>query len=504
MTSRADPTVDQARLLIGAVTDYAIFLLDTEGHVRTWNEGARRIKGYEAHEIVGEHFSRFYVEADRARNHPATELEIAAAEGRYEEEGWRLRKDGSRFWASVVITALRDDTGTLVGFGKVTRDLTSRRLAEEQLRVSATSLQNANQQLQQFRLMVASVRDYGIFMLDPGGYVTTWNEGARHMKGYEESEIIGRHFSIFYTAEDRDRNHPAHELEVAVREGRYEEEGWRVRKDGTTFWASVVITALRNEHGVLVGFGKVTRDLSERRAAEEGLREVNRELERFASAAAHDLSEPLHTIVGLVDLTRRRAGDALDAESLEYLDHVSDGARRLRLLVDALLEYSRASQRELHRTQVSIAQAVRRVVDALSLQISETDGTVVYDREALPVVAADGPMIELVLQNLISNALKFRGEAPPRVEITARRDDGVWCLEVRDNGIGISDEHLAPIFDLFQRLHPAGRFPGSGLGLALVKRIVERHGGRLGVESTVGEGSRFWFTLPAPETAQIA
>src|SRR4051794_14615202 len=434
MTSKAEPTVDQARLLIGAVTEYAIFLLDTEGRVQTWNEGARRIKGYEAHEIVGEHFSRFYLKEDRERDHPASELEIAAAEGRYEEEGWRLRKDGSRFWASVVITALRDETGTLIGFGKVTRDLTARRLAEEQLRVSASSLANANEQLQQFRLMVASVRDYAIFMLDAGGYITTWNEGARHIKGYEETEVIGRHFSIFYTAEDRNRNHPAEELEVAVREGRYEEEGWRLRKDGTTFWASVVITALRNEHGVLVGFGKVTRDLTERRAAEEGLREVNRELERFASAAAHDLSEPLHTIVGLADLTERRAGDALDAESLEYLDHVSDGARRLRLLVDALLEYSRASQRELHRTEVSIADAVRHVVDALSLQITETKGTVVYVPEALPVVAADGPMLELVIQNLISNALKFRGQEPPHVEISARCDDGVWCLEISDNG----------------------------------------------------------------------
>src|SRR3954453_9221717 len=448
MTSKAEPTVDQARLLIGSVTDYAIFLLDTEGHVQTWNEGARRIKGYEAHEIVGQHFSRFYLEADRARDHPASELEIAAAEGRYEEEGWRLRKDGSRFWASVVITALRDETGTLVGFGKVTRDLTARRLAEEQLRVSASSLANANEQLQQFRLMVASVRDYAIFMLDAGGYITTWNEGARHIKGYEETEVIGRHFSIFYTAEDRHRNHPAQELEVAVREGRYEEEGWRLRKDGARFWASVVITALRNEHGVLVGFGKVTRDLTERRAAEEGLREVNRELERFASAAAHDLSEPLHTIVGLVDLTRRRAGDALDAESREYLMHISDGARRLRRLVDSLLEYSRTSQRELRRTGVSTAEALRNVVDGLAAQIGENEATIDYDPEQLPVVAADGAMLELVLQNLLSNALKFRGEEAPHVQVSAQRENGSWRLEVADNGIGISDDHLAPIFDL--------------------------------------------------------
>src|SRR4051794_16894302 len=252
MPSRIDPTPEQVRLLVGAVTEYAIFLLDAEGHIQTWNEGARRIKGWDADEIVGEHFSRFYTQEDRARGHPAHELEIATHEGRYEEEGWRVRKDGSRFWASVVITALRDESDTLIGFGKVTRDLTSRRLVEEQLRVSAASLSTANRELQQFRLMVASVRDYAIFMLDAGGHITSWNEGARTIKGYEESEVIGRHFSIFYTTEDRNRNHPAFELEVAAREGRYEEEGLRVRKDGATFWANVVITALRNEHGVLV------------------------------------------------------------------------------------------------------------------------------------------------------------------------------------------------------------------------------------------------------------
>jgi PAS domain S-box-containing protein len=490
---------DQLRLLVDAVGDYAIFLLDPTGRVLTWNEGARRIKGYEANEIIGEHFSRFYTPEDRERDHPGHELKVAASDGSYEEEGWRVRRDGSRFWASVVITALREDGGTLIGFGKVTRDLTARRLAEEQLRATAASLAGANVQLQLFRLLVATVRDYAIFMIDAGGHVTSWNQGAREIKGYEESEVLGRHFSLFYTAEDRARDHPAHELEVAARTGRYEEEGWRVRKDGTRFWASVVITALRNDHGTLVGFGKVTRDLSERRAADESLREVNRELERFAAAAAHDLSEPLHTIVGLADLAERRAGPALDAESREYLAHISDGARRLRRLVDALLEYSRTSQRELRRAAVPVAVVVRNVLHALSAQIAEAGATVDYDPDAMPVVAADAAMLELVLQNLLSNAVKFHSDAAPHVEVSARRENRLWRLEVADNGIGISDEHRAAIFDLFQRLHPAGRFPGSGLGLALVKRVVERHGGELGVESTPGEGSRFWFTLPAAE-----
>src|SRR4051812_23291991 len=230
---------DQLRLLVEAVVDYAIFMLDTEGNIATWNAGAERIKGYTAQEIIGRHFSTFYTEADRARNHPQHELEVARRDGRYEEEGWRLRKDGGRFWANVVITAVHDAEGQLIGFGKVTRDLTDRRAAE---------LEG-----QQFRQLVEAVGDYAIYRMDPHGVVRTWNEGARRIKGYEHSEIVGEHFSRFYTEEDRARDHPARELEIAARDSRYEEEGWRVRKDGSRFWANVVITALRDEDGNLVG-----------------------------------------------------------------------------------------------------------------------------------------------------------------------------------------------------------------------------------------------------------
>jgi len=500
MRSAADrPGTDQLRLLVDAVTDYAVFLLDTAGHIRSWNAGARRIKGYTEEEIVGQHFSIFYTPEDQARDHPAHELEIAAREGRYEEEGWRVRKDGSRLWASVVITALRDQTGELVGYGKVTRDLTARRLTEEQLRANARELSDTNRELEQFRLLVGAVRDYAIFMLDPGGAIATWNDGARRLKGYEEAEVIGRHFSIFYTREDQAREYPAYELEVAGRVGRYEDEGWRVRKDGSHFWANVVITALRNEQGVLIGYAKVTRDLTERREAEQRLRATNAELERFAVAVAHDLTEPLHTIVGLADLTTRRLGDRLDDDSRQYLDHIRGGARRLRRLLDALLEYSRTSQRAMLSERVSSGQAARHVVDGLAARIAEAQATIVYDPEALPLVQADPAMLELVLQNLVSNALKFRGDDPPRIVITAQpHGDGMWCLAVADNGIGIAPAHREAIFDLFARLQPADVYPGSGTGLALVKRIVERHGGEIGVESVVGEGSRFWFTVPAP------
>jgi PAS domain S-box-containing protein len=499
---------DQLRLLVDAQTEYAMFLLDPEGRVATWNLGAQRIKGYEPEEIIGEHFSRFYTEEDLARNHPEHELQIARAAGRYEEEGWRVRKDGSRFWSTVVITALYDETGTLVGYGKVTRDLTSRRLAEEQLRLQAADLTAANERLMQFRLLVASVRDYAIFMLDPGGYIQTWNAGAEALKGYTEAEAVGMHFSRFYTEPDRERQHPAYELEVATRVGRFEEEGWRVRKDGTTFWANVVITALRNEHGVLVGFAKVTRDLTERRAAEQELRATaeelalaNAELAHFASIAAHDLVEPLHTMHGIADLLERRYAGQLEPEARNFLGIIGEEATRLRALVDGLLEYARAGKREVRHQPVQLGAVVEEVVDSLGARIAERDATVRCDWSALPTVSGDRALIGSIVQNLVANALKFGGPQP-HVELTAEpAEEGFWRVVVSDDGIGIPPVEQERIFDLFHRLHPREAYSGTGLGLALTQRLVDRHGGRIGVDSTPGEGSRFWFTLPTGQTS---
>src|SRR3954463_3499762 len=247
------------RLLVESVTDYAIFMLDTSGRVATWNAGAQRFKGYAASEIIGRHFSVFYPEVDVAAGKCEMELEVATSQGRFEDEGWRVRKDGSRFWANVVITALRDPAGTLIGFGKVTRDLTERKAAEERRRVED----------QRFALLVGSVTDYALLVLDPRGNITTWNAGAERIKGYTAQEIIGSHFSRFYLEDDVRAGKCEYELEVAAREGRFEDEGWRVRKDGSQFWANVVISAIRDDLGTLVGYSKVTRDLTERRRAEQ-------------------------------------------------------------------------------------------------------------------------------------------------------------------------------------------------------------------------------------------
>jgi PAS domain S-box-containing protein len=263
---------DSFRLLVEGVMDYAIFLLSPDGTIRTWNAGARRLKGYEAFEIIGKHFSIFYPVEAIESGWPDFELKKASDEGRFEDQGWRLRKDGSQFWANVIITALHDRNGNLYGFSKVTRDFTDRKRAEEKLRRSE----------ERFRLLVEAVQDYAIFMLDPEGRVASWNIGAERLKGYKPAEIFGKHFSCFYPEEDLRANKPQLELQIAAQDGRVEDEGWRVRKNGSRFWANVVITALRNESGEIIGYAKVTRDFTERRAAQQSLKDSEQKLRELS------------------------------------------------------------------------------------------------------------------------------------------------------------------------------------------------------------------------------
>jgi PAS domain S-box-containing protein len=464
--------------------------------VRTGNRGAERLKGYLPHEIIGRHFSVFYTPEDLARDHPANELRVALRDGRYEEEGWRVRKDGSRFWASVVMTLLRDEEGKPIGFGKVTRDLTTRRMAEEQLRANAADLQTVNRELEQYRRLVAQVRDYAIFMLDPSGHIATWNAGAERLKGYTAGEIIGRHFSTFYTEPDRMRDHPANELEIATREGRYEEEGWRVRKDGTTFWASVTITAVRDDAGTLVGFAKVTRDLTERRQAEDALLAANVELDRFASVAAHDMNDPLRTIAGFAELLASRE---LGETEREFAGHIVRTASRMQGLVASLLAYARAGEAGDAPGPVVVADAVGHVVHALTALVEERRADVTVDVAPSAVVHATAADLELVLQNLIANALKFGAPDAPRVKVSAEAAGEGWRIEVADNGPGIGPADRERIFEAFQRAHPELAQEGSGLGLAICQRLVARHGGHLGVDSEPGQGSRFWVQLPGAD-----
>ena len=312
---RTKREADQLRLLVQGTADYAIFMLDPEGYVVTWNSGAEHLKGYKAEEIIGQHFSRFYPPDALERKWPQHELTVARSEGRFEDEGWRLRKDGTRFWANVVITALKDAQGNLLGFSKVTRDLTGRKQAEETLRRSE----------ERFRLLVEGAKDYAIFLLDPQGNVASWNTGAERIKGYRADEIIGQHFSRFYPQEAIDRGWPAHELTVAKAEGRFEDEGWRLRKDGTQFWASVVITALHDEAGNLRGFSKITRDMTERKKSEENARRLLEETtaRRVAEENAGLIQEQRERLL----VTLASIGDAVistDAEGrVDFLNPVA-------------------------------------------------------------------------------------------------------------------------------------------------------------------------------------
>jgi PAS domain S-box-containing protein len=254
-------------LLVEAISDYAIYLVDPDGLVTSWNSGAEKIKGYRAHEIIGQHFSRFFTVEDRAQGLPEKILQAARVTGRHEAEGWRVRRDGTRFWSNGIVQAVHDETGTLIGFAKVIRDITERMAAQNALIESE----------RRFRMLVEGVIDYAIYLLDPSGVITNWNAGAERLKGYSSDEIVGQHFSKFYTKKDRAAGLPARVLEAARRAGHYEGEGWRIRRDGSRFWASVVVNAIRNEHGELEGFAKITRDITERRAAQEAIRESERQ-----------------------------------------------------------------------------------------------------------------------------------------------------------------------------------------------------------------------------------
>jgi PAS domain S-box-containing protein len=492
------------RILVETVRDYAIFHLDPQGHIITWNAGARRLKGYEKKDIIGQHFSVFYPPEDIASGKPAHELVVAEAEGRFEDEDWRVRKDGSRFWANVIITALRNEEGKLIGFAKVTRDLTERRRAEEALRQSE----------QTFRLLVQNVVDYGIFMLDPMGRVASWNEGAERINGYTVDEISGRHFSAFYPAEDIAAGKPAHELRVAAEVGRFEDEGWRIRKDGTRFWANVIITALRNSANELIGFAKVTRDLTERRAAEQRaiadarrvaeIEAASRTKSEFLAALSHELRTPLNAIGGYADLLLMGVRGPVTQQQRQDLERIQHSQQHLLLIINDLLNFSRI---EAGRIQYDIEPVtLASIIDAVSPMIEPQAALRGLDFIREPcasdlMVNADRVKSEQILLNLLSNAVKFT-ERGGQITVSCDCVGSTGRIRVTDTGVGIPLEKIDAVFEPFVQLGRSltSAHEGTGLGLAISRDLARSMGGDLSAQSELGSGSTFSFTLPRFES----
>ena len=490
------------RLLVDAILDYAIYMLDRNGVVSSWNAGARRIKGYEAYEIVGEDFSKFYTEEDRAAGAPARALQTAIDEGRFEAEGWRVRKDGGRFWAHVIIDPIHAANGEVVGFAKITRDLTERMLARERLRRSE----------EQFRLLVQSVTDYAIFMLDKDGHVSSWNAGAERIKGYKPLEILTKHFSCFYTEEDRAAGIPALALETARREGRWEQEGVRVRKDGTTFLAHVVIDAIKDDAGNVTGFAKVTQDVTERRRIRSALEQSQRALfqsqkmesiGQLTGGVAHDFNNLLTAISNSHELLRKRLSK--DPKGLELLENAVRGTERGIGLTQRMLAFAR--RQDLKIESIDLVEVMSGMQGLLERALQSSVALNMEIPTRLPRVLADANQLETALLNLALNA-RDAMPAGGIIRITARtqsvsgqNDDlpeGRYVIiSVTDSGSGMDERTLARAAEPFFTTKGVGK--GTGLGLSMVQGLAEQSGGKLRLDSKLGCGTTAALWLRATD-----
>lgn len=489
---------DQFRLMVEGVLDYAIFMLDRKGRVATWNAGAERIKGYKADEIIGKHFSVFSPEEDVKSHKPQRGLQAAQREGRFEDEGWRVRKDGSRFWANVIITAIRDRNGRLLGYGQVTRDFTERKQHEERLAKSEEG----------FRLLVENAPDYAIFMMDPGGRITSWNVGAERIKGYKASEIIGRYYSTFFPEEDVKARKPQKILETAAREGRSEQEGWRVRKDGSRFWVNAVVTALRDNSGKLLGFSKITRDVTEKMQQQEALQRemIQRERAQAELTKSEDSLRRLSlNLLRTQDEERRRIGREMHDSLGQYLTALKMKLGVLRVqessltpenaqrfddcnhLLDECVKEVRTISYLLYPPmleEMGLKSAVTWYLDGFAqrsgikttFKINENFGRVSRDVELA---------IFRLLQESLNNSLKHSGTA--KVDIKMSRANGTLHLQVRDYGRGLPETLLSQ--------------PGSswmGVGLRGMNERMLQIGGRLSVGNAT-PGTLVQATVPAQE-----
>ncbi len=515
--------------MVAEVEDYAIFFISREGKIENWNKGAEKMKGYQEEEIVGKSFTVFYSEDDRRSGLPQHLMDVATTTGKANHEGWRIRKDGSRFWGSVTITALHDNAGKVVGFCKVTRDLTERREQELKLQQVNADLQTRIAMLQEselrFNRMVAEVEDYVIIMLDANGLILNWNKGAQKIKGYSADEIIGKPFTIFYSEEDKAKGIPGRLIRQAVETGKALHEGWRLRKNGSTFWGSVVLTAVHDDEGRVLGFTKVTRDLTEKMLSEEKLRatsmtlqqknkeleRINEELSSFAYISSHDLQEPLRKIQTFADRIMEMEYQNLTEKGKDYFRRMQAGASRMQKLIRDILSYSRTTTSEKKLELTDLNDLLNQAMVELEVPIMEKKAVIKSDR--LPAIKVIPFQVQQLFNNLLNNALKFsKPDTPPHIVIQYEMVDGSdleqaypivangYChISIRDNGIGFEPEYSKKIFEVFQRLDGRHEYGGTGIGLAICKKIVENHHGVIDAEGMPGEGAVFRIYLPVLE-----
>jgi PAS domain S-box-containing protein len=487
------PSAEKFQLLVAAVSDYALYMLDPGGRIVTWNVGAERFKGYRAEEVIGEHFSKFFLPKDRQEGLPARILKTAAEQQRFEMEGWRLRKDGQKFLAHVVVDAIYDDAGALVGFAKVTRDITEKRRQERAAKDSALQL----------KMLVQGVRDYAIYMLDRDGQITSWNAGAERIKGYREDEVLGQHFSLFYTQHDRVQDIPRHALATALLDGKFEAEAQRLRKGGSLFWAHVLIDPIYNAAGEHIGFAKITRDISDKKEAERELRQTQeallqsqklQALGELAGGIAHDFNNLMTVVTGSAEIMLRRPDLPLEKRN-RYLGAMLETAQRATSLTSQLLAFARRQPLEPEVIDLSVR------LDASGEMLQRTLGSH-YDLEldlapALWLVEIDSAGLEAALVNAVLNArdaMPSGGKIRLSTRNVARPDGEGVLLSIRDTGEGIPPETLQRVFEPFFTTKPVGK--GTGLGLAQIHGYAVQSGGTAIIRSEVGEGTVVEIWLP--------
>jgi len=533
--------VERFAMFVDAIKDYAIFLLDASGRVTSWNAGAERIKGYTAEEAIGQHFSIFYPEELLARNHPQKELEIATAEGRYEEEGCRLRKDGTEFWAAVTITALKNNDGEVTGYAKITRDITEKKIIERQLRESE----------ERMRLLVDAVKDYAIFIVDLEGRIMSWNAGASRLNGYTFDEVIGKPLSIFYTEEALGAGYPHVELAATREKGQYQEEGIRKRKDGSTYWAHVTLTSLTDAKGKLRGFAKVTRDITERKKAEETLKNAHSLLEKrveqrtsellgaveslqkeiqerkkieeellrakeaaqtantaksaFLANMSHEIRTPLGAVLGFSELLQQP--DLSEQERSLYLDTLNRNSNLLLTIINDILDLSKveSGKFQVDRTSVDLQDFLSEVATVLNLKADEKALKFVVEVEGvIPVTMVTDPVrLKQIVFNIVGNAIKFTAKGSITVTVktvTQLRGTQQLVIDVTDTGPGIAPENVQNLFEPFVQVDSSltREHGGTGLGLALSRRLAQALGGDVILrESVAGKGSTFTIAVDA-------